>query len=70
MAAWTDGSLPAQLDLGELLGGEHRPQRRDRDLDLVEARLAGREPLQREAGTHEDPDPRHCMCFAANRMTS
>ena len=35
------------LDLGELLGGEHRPQRRDRHLDLVERRLTRGQPLQR-----------------------
>ena len=34
--ACTAQALRPGLDLGELLGGEHRPQRRDRDLELVE----------------------------------
>ena len=60
MAGCADGDRPGRaraLDLGQLLGGEHRPQGRDRNLDLVEGWLAGGEPLQREPGTHEDPHP-------------
>ena len=61
----------AGLDLGELLGGHHRPQRRDRHLELVERRLARREPLQREPGLHQRRAPSALsMCFAAKRMTS
>ena len=60
-----------RLDLGELLGGEHRPQRRDRDLELVEVGLARRELLQPQARAASAPAPtRQSMCLAAKRMTS
>ena len=36
-----------------MLGRHHRTQRRDRDFELREVGLAGREPLQRQAGPHE-----------------
>ena len=66
------GARGPGLDLGELLGGEHRPQRRDRHLDLVERGLAGGELLeQRGPGFISDPDPAPLsMCLAAKRMTS
>ena len=52
----------ARLDLGELLGGQHRPQRCDRDLELVEVGLTGRQLLQPQAGPHQHPHPALAAC--------
>ena len=70
-ATTRDAQTDAGVDLGELVGRHHRPQRRDRDLELVEIGLAGRELLQQQAGPHQRPHDRAVhVASPTSRITS
>ena len=63
---WRDAQADAGVDVGELIGRHHRPQRRDRDLELIEVGLAGRELLQQQARAASAPAPT-ALCMLLRR---